>query len=230
VGQGRTVVVMLRFRVHRRRSPGRGSTVTAAAAPRLPVGARAPEFDLPGVNGGRRSLAALRISGQPILLLFVEDPFSAFSPLLAEVAHLQAEPCCTVTIVVIGPGSTLWSERVAAQGVRNVLVDEAAKVGLAFGCQRTPSGVCVGVDGRIARAAVHGAEAVLRLLHETGALVDDAGELAEVTKGRAAPSGPRSAVLWLDGSTSLDADAEEAAMVRRFRLEGPCPSGQDDNR
>jgi peroxiredoxin len=204
--------------------------VTSAAALGLPVGVRAPEFDLPGVNGGRRSLAALRISGQPILLLFVEDPSSACSPLLAEVAHLQAEPCCELTIVVIGPGSTLQSERLAEHGVRNVLIDEAATVSLAFGCQQTPSGVFIGVDGRIAHTAVHGAEAVRRLLHEACALVDDAGDLAEVMIGRAALSSPPSTLLWLDGSTSLDAEAEEAAVVRRFRLARARPPGQDDDR
>jgi hypothetical protein len=48
--------------------------------------------------------------------------------------------------------------------------------------------------------------------------------------GRAALSSPPSTLLWLDGSTSLDAEAEEAAVVRRFRLARARLPGQDDDR
>jgi hypothetical protein len=154
--------------------------------------------------------------GQPILLVFVDDPSVPYSPVLAEVARLQADPACDVTILVVGSGEvTVDRQRLGAHGLRNVAIDHTGQVRRAYDCMETPSAVLIGVDGRIARDAVHGARAVRRFLDDAR----DPGQRADagaVVHG-SEDGAPREAATWLDVSAGLTADAEETETLRRYR-------------
>jgi hypothetical protein len=196
------------------------------AGPARLTATTAPAFDLRGVNGGRRTLAVLRMMGQPILLVFVDDPSVPYSPLLAEVARLQADPACDVTILLVGSGEVrVDRQRLSAHGVRNVAMDHEGRVRRAYDCMETPSAVLIGVDGRIARDVVHGARAVRQLLDDAR----DPGRRAGAVVHGSEDVASREVVTWLDVSAGLTADAEETETLQRYRTRParsePSPGG-----
>ncbi|HEY0411252.1 MAG TPA: hypothetical protein VGE42_13405, partial [Candidatus Dormibacteraeota bacterium] len=158
----------------------------------------------------------------PILLVFVDDPSVPYSPVLAEVARLQADPACEVTILVIGSGEvTVDRRRLSAHGLRNVAMDHTGQVRRAYDCREMPSAVLIGVDGRIARDVVHGARAVRRFLDDAC----DPGQRAGAVVHGSEDGAPREVVTWLDVPTGLTADARENETLRRYRTRPPSHLG-----
>jgi methylamine dehydrogenase accessory protein MauD len=132
----------------------------------LPVGLPAPKFELPGLDGVPVTLDQLRAPGRPVLLLFTDPNCGPCNALLPEVRDWQRD----LTVAVISRGGA-GANRAKAQehGVARVLLQDDREVANAYACPATPTAVLVDADGRIARPAAPGAEAIRALLDTTSA-------------------------------------------------------------
>jgi methylamine dehydrogenase accessory protein MauD len=131
----------------------------------LPLGAAAPEFELPDLDGEIVSLATLRERRLPVLLLFSDTACGPCSALLPQVGRWQQEHDDELTVVVISNGDE-EDNRVSASehGLTLLLRQEAHAVGLAYGANGTPMAVLVDLDGQIASSLVAGREAIGELV------------------------------------------------------------------
>jgi peroxiredoxin len=130
----------------------------------LPVGAKAPDFELPDLAGVRHKLSDFR--GRNVLLIFF-DPHCGFCiKMAADLAALPADTSGEGAIpIVVTTGDaeencTLverWSIRCL------VFLQERREVASQFRAQGTPTGYRIDGAGRIASELTVGAEALLRL-------------------------------------------------------------------
>jgi methylamine dehydrogenase accessory protein MauD len=141
----------------------------------LPVGQRAPEFELRRLSGDRLTLAALRGSGRRVLLFFTNPDCGPCEALLPDVARWQREHRRHVTIAVISHGSIEVNHaKVAKHDVHSILLQKEREVTEAYQVSSTPAAVLVGADGTVASRIAYGAEQIEALLQHamngTGAL------------------------------------------------------------
>jgi methylamine dehydrogenase accessory protein MauD len=137
----------------------------APAEPGLPVGAEAPEFELPDLEGEIVSLATLRERGLPVLLLFSDPACGPCSALLPRVGRWQRDHDDELAVVVISNGDVDDNYASASEhGLTLVLHQKAHAVGLAYEANGTPMAVLVGVDGQIASPLVAGGDAIAALV------------------------------------------------------------------
>jgi hypothetical protein len=138
----------------------RGGTTSGPA-----VGAAAPGFELPALDGTPVSLERVLEGGHPALLVFSDPgcgPCSAFAPRLAE---WQRDLGGELSVWVVARGDLEDNRaRAGEHGLANVVLDADGAVADAYGYLGTPSAVLVGADGRIASpvaAAAYGIEALV---------------------------------------------------------------------
>lgn len=161
----------------------------APAAPRhhgsgLPVGQPAPEFSLTGLHGETMTLAALRSSGRPVLLVFSDPGCGPCTALAPDLARWQAEHADRLRIVVVATGSSeAIRARAAEHGVSDVLIQHGREVAEAYRYQGTPGAVLIDVAGRIASPLASGGPAITALVTR---LVDG----VPVALGRQEPAAP----------------------------------------
>jgi thiol-disulfide isomerase/thioredoxin/uncharacterized membrane protein YphA (DoxX/SURF4 family) len=135
----------------------------------LAVGELAPEFELAGPCGAVESLASLRGSGLPVVLLFLSGGCGSCRELHPHLHRWQVTLAEHVTLAVIMLGNedaalTLCSEH----EVENVLHDDRdTPLWHAYEMPGTPSGVVVAPDGRIASASVIGDRPLEELVRQT---------------------------------------------------------------
>ena len=133
----------------------------------LPVGTRAPDFELAALQGPPLSLDALLGRGQAVLLVFTDPHCGPCLALAPEIAGWQRAHASELTIAVIenrGGGDPPASD---AHGRRNVLLQGDHEVADAYRAHGTPSAVLVGTDGEIASPVAPGAPAIKGLLART---------------------------------------------------------------
>jgi uncharacterized membrane protein YphA (DoxX/SURF4 family)/peroxiredoxin len=137
----------------------------ALLGPGLAPSRIAPDFSLPRNNGGRASLARLRATGQPLLLIFSDSGCGPCRALLSEIAIWHLKHAQALRLVVLSrPGSAASSEAIEQPRSLEVLVDEDGKVRELYGVHAVPAAVVVGLDGRVAAPAALGAEAIRALV------------------------------------------------------------------
>jgi cytochrome oxidase Cu insertion factor (SCO1/SenC/PrrC family) len=161
----------------------RSNEVLAAFPPGLPVGAPAPGFALPDVDGRTTTLEALLAEDKPIALVFVSSNCDACHVMLPDLARWQTTLPDRITIALLGTGKKEELRKLAeGYGLTNMLVqDNKAQVFHAYHAAATPSVVMVGPDGRIASPT-----------RSTHALVETVVRRAVRSNGE--PTGPPSAV------------------------------------
>jgi methylamine dehydrogenase accessory protein MauD len=131
----------------------------------LSVGAEAPEFALPDLDGELVTLAALLEDGLPTLLLFSDPACGACSALLPQVGRWQREHGDELTVVLVSNGDEDGNRaRASEHGLTLVLRQEAHAVGLAYGANATPMAVLVDVEGRLASSPAGGGDAIRALV------------------------------------------------------------------
>jgi thiol-disulfide isomerase/thioredoxin len=131
----------------------------------LPVGAAAPEFVLPDVEGEQVSLPSLRALGRSVLLLFVDSGCAPCDALLPEVARWQSDYGDLITFAVISGGRRLDVRAKAEEhGLEFVLCDEQRSTYRAYEGSGKPSAVLVYDNGTIASVLAAGAKAVTNLV------------------------------------------------------------------
>jgi thiol-disulfide isomerase/thioredoxin/uncharacterized membrane protein YphA (DoxX/SURF4 family) len=148
----------------------------ATLPPGLPIGLRAPGFELPDTRGESVTLASLCGRGRPVLLLFMSPGCGPCIRLMPEIARWHAAFGDRVTFALIsngGPDREQLAEQYAAAGDVTVLVQEGEEVADTYRVVATPKAVVVGPDGRVATPSaggLGGIEALVRLtLQRAGA-------------------------------------------------------------
>ena len=129
----------------------RANKALNAFPPGLPVGAPAPDFELPTVDGRTVALEALLAENKPIALVFVGAHCDACHIMLPDLARWQATLPDRMTIVIVGSGDKAHFEEMAeSYRLSNVLVQDEAEVFHDYRAMATPSVVIIGPDGKIA--------------------------------------------------------------------------------
>ncbi len=189
----------------------------------LRVGAAAPGFSLPALEGGEVTLAALRGRGRPVLLVFADSACGPCIDLAPELAGWQREHADRLTIAVLEHVREPAGRGADAHGRRDVLLREDDRVSRAYRAEATPSAVLVGADGKIASHLAGGADQIRRLVAET---VADAS--------RAEPAQPlarreflaRAAGAAISAGAVLALPARTLAGARQPAVAAACPPGR----
>jgi uncharacterized membrane protein YphA (DoxX/SURF4 family) len=147
----------------------------------LPVGAPAPTFALPTLDGELVTLESLLARGLPIVLIFASPSCIPCTMLMPEVARWRSALRRDISLVVVESDTAhlgLLRDRMTAVGDLEVLVDAGHGVSESYDARITPTGVAVGTDGRIASPPTAGSasiEALVRSVLRTSS-TDSAAE------------------------------------------------------
>lgn len=163
---GLVVLRLRRDNVDLRRQLTAVRTELDALPPGLPIGAVAPNFDVPEVRGGRLTLKSLCDRGLPVLLVFLGKGCEFSMELSPDVARWQRTLADRLTIAVItrgGPEHNAFETEVC--GIADIgLQGTSFDVQQTYRVTVTPSGVLISPDGRIARIIAEGTMAIEALL------------------------------------------------------------------
>ncbi|MGO9322164.1 MAG: MauE/DoxX family redox-associated membrane protein [Solirubrobacteraceae bacterium] len=133
----------------------------------LAVGALAPGFELPALDGERVSLEGLRSRGLPVLLLFSDPGCGPCNALLPDVDQWQRDHSERLTVALISRGSVEQNTAKASEHeLSDVLLQEDREAATAFQAHGTPAAVLVTVDGKIASPLATGPQAISALVQD----------------------------------------------------------------
>jgi peroxiredoxin len=165
----------------------------------LPVGAAAPAFALPDLDGVPRSLAALLAPSRPVLLVFASagcEPCAALAP---EIGRWQRQHAAVLTVAVVSSGGA-DENRAKLRGVApdRVLLQAGSEVADAYTATWTPGAVLIGRAGRIASAMAYGDRGIGALVARAAAaphapvldLAAEARPPGQLSLARKGPPGP----------------------------------------
>ena len=131
----------------------------------LPIGDRAPSFDLPLLSGGTSTLEHLRESGKPVLLIFSDPGCEPCSALLPEIARWEREEVNKLTLALVSRGAEEANrEKVRAYGLKTVLLQRDQEVAEAYHALGTPSAALVDHDGLVGSHLAVGAQAIAHMV------------------------------------------------------------------
>jgi peroxiredoxin len=132
----------------------------------LPVGLRAPQFELPGACGPRLSLDSLRARGKPVLVVFADLSCCACQPLLEQIGRWQKTLTRELTVAVISNENAARSRELCDRyGIADVLLQQDYAVLDAYAMPATPSAVILDINGVVASASASGYRMIHTLLH-----------------------------------------------------------------
>ena len=132
--------------------------------PGLTVGAPAPRFVLPALEGGRVSLDRLLSREAPVVLVFVDPGCSPCNALLPDVARWQRD-AGNPTVALISRGDRKGNIAKAQEhGLRDVLLDSDGVIADAYRVIGTPSAVALGAGGNIASRPAGGTRSITELV------------------------------------------------------------------
>jgi len=142
----------------------------------LPIGDKAPEFELADVRGERHSLSGLLGLGRPVVLFFTSPECGPCGGLLPDLARWQETLSERATVAVVARGTADDNaEFFAGHNMVNLLVDGDRAVFDAYNIRSTPTAVAITSDRRIALApagGLHMPEVVMRIMigsqHDNG--------------------------------------------------------------
>jgi peroxiredoxin len=131
----------------------------------LPVGSRAPGFQLSGLYGETLTLDALRAPGKPVMLVFSDPNCGPCNALLPEIGRWQSAHAAELTVALITRGTTDENRaKVTEHGLINVLLQQDREVAETYQEAGTPSAVIVLPDGTVGSPLAAGADAIQALL------------------------------------------------------------------
>jgi peroxiredoxin len=174
---------------------GKGSADDRRKPAGLPVGAPAPDFELPDLTGGRRKLSEFR--GQDVLLIFFGPKCGFCTKMAADLAALPADGAGGRPVpIVVTSGDADENRRLVDEfGIRClVLLQDKMEVATRYHAQGTPMGYRIDAEGRIASELAVGAEPLLKLASAEAPPrpAPGANGIGKVEKGKPHPSLARS--------------------------------------
>jgi peroxiredoxin len=117
----------------------------------LPIGALAPKFSLPTINGDVVFLDGLLEAGKPVLLVFASPNCWGCKVLLPVVRAWQDNYASQLTIAIVSKGTiTEIRSELAKYEISNLLIDERSEVSDDYQAKWSPSAVLINPTGRIA--------------------------------------------------------------------------------
>ena len=141
----------------------------------LPIGAPAPDFALPDVNGKQISFENLLMQTKPMIFLFVSPTCKPCAALLPEIEMWQAELKGKLNFIFVSSGNVKDNlDKFAGNTLKQVLLQNDREVALKFGAEWTPTAVLVNNDGTIASHAAVGDKAIRELVEEVKVQIDNA--------------------------------------------------------
>ena len=156
----------------------------------LPIGATAPDFELPDLAGVRRKLSQFR--GKDVLLIFFGPKCGFCTKMAADLAALTADGSGGRPIpIVVTNGDADENRKLVEQfGIRCVvLLQEEMEVAALYRAQGTPTGYRIDAEGRIASELAIGAEPLLKLAdHKRASAADTERERNRATSRRGSPT------------------------------------------
>jgi peroxiredoxin/uncharacterized membrane protein YphA (DoxX/SURF4 family) len=140
----------------------------------LPIGAPAPDFVLPDVNGADVSLENLTAQAKPVLFFFVSPTCQPCAGLLPEIEAWQTELKEKINFVFISSGAVKENlDKLAGATLKRILLQKDREVAAAFGAQWTPTAILVNPNRMIASRAATGDKAIRELMGMTKARIDE---------------------------------------------------------
>lgn len=147
-----------------------GSADVRAPSPGLPLGAAAPHFGLPDLDGEQVTLGSLLAAELPVLLVFTEPHCGPCTALLPELGRLQRDAADRLTVAVVSRGSTEDSRAKAAEhGLLSMLLQRNYEVADAYQVFETPAAVLIQPDGTIGGLVARGGE---QIRYQVAAVLD----------------------------------------------------------
>lgn len=178
----------------------------------LPLGTKAPEFVLGGLDGARTGLADLLSRNKPVLLVFSHPGCKPCQSLLPDIAGWQSDHEEDLTIAVISEGAAAAHRAYARKRhIRRLLLQEGREIAERYLAYGTPSAVVVAANGTIASHLAQGTDSIRSLVNAIAAQrhADDLAAKA-VTVGDPTPdlsfealSGEKVALSQLRGHETL---------------------------
>jgi peroxiredoxin len=137
----------------------------------LPVGAPAPPFTLPSLDGRSVSLAQLQAPGKPIIVVFSDINCGPCRALQPELEAWQHDHGARLTLAVVSRGTaSAHSTGADAGGGPPLLLQHDREVADAYQAPATPTAVLVRPDGTIGSQPALGAHAIATLVANTAAV------------------------------------------------------------
>ena len=141
----------------------------------LPIGAPAPDFALPDVNGKEVSLENLLMQTKPVLFLFVSPTCNPCAGLLPEIEAWQTELKGKLNFVFISSGDVKENlDKLSGNTFKQILLQKDREIALTFGAEWTPTAVLINNDGTIGSRAAVGDKAIRELVELIKAQIDGA--------------------------------------------------------
>lgn len=130
----------------------------------LLIGAPAPDFKLPDLNGKTISLEHLLMKAKPILLFFVGPSCSPCGALIPEIEAWQTELENKLNFVFVSSGEAADNAQKFGGKTFQILLQKNREVSELFGAKWTPSALLISADGSVASRAVAGDAAIRKLI------------------------------------------------------------------
>jgi thiol-disulfide isomerase/thioredoxin len=200
-----------------------------AQAEGLPTGAPAPDFELVDTDGRPRTLAALRASGLPVLLVFTDPTCGPCIALAPEVARWQRDHAEELLVAVIERDHD-DREGFDDHGRRNLLFQRGTEVADLYGAEGTPTAVLIGRDGDVASPVAAGGAQIEALVVQSVRGVLPRPAVARTARGlRRRELLVRATGAWAAASAVLVRPARAvAALVPGARIAAePCEDSFD---
>lgn len=133
----------------------------------LAVGSPAPDFELPALAGGSRSLGSLLTAGRQLMLVFSDAGCGPCTVLLPEIAAWQREHRDRLEVALVASGGEHANrDKTNGLDLHTVLIQAEREVSAAYQAHGTPSGVVIGTDRLIKSPLVGGADAIRTLVSQ----------------------------------------------------------------
>jgi thiol-disulfide isomerase/thioredoxin/uncharacterized membrane protein YphA (DoxX/SURF4 family) len=171
----------------------------------LPVGAPAPAFALPDLNGKQISLQKLLAAGKPILFFFVSPSCNPCKALLPEIETWQAQLEDKLNFVFISSGKASENAEKFGGGLKQMLLQKEREVAELYFATWTPTAFLVNADGNVGSEPAFGDVKIRELVEKIKAET----EIRFITNGKGNNIGaefPEFSLSDLTGKT-LDASA-----------------------
>jgi thiol-disulfide isomerase/thioredoxin len=130
----------------------------------LPIGASAPDFELPDLTGRIVAFEHLLTSVKPILFFFVSPTCGPCTAILPEIEEWQNELRDKVEFVFISSGTPEANAEKFGGGFKRILLQKETEVSALFNAKWTPTAVFVNSDGIIASHLAVGDDGIRDLM------------------------------------------------------------------
>ena len=146
----------------------RMNSMTPAAAkaevqsiPGLPIGASAPDFEALALSGDKTSLAGLRKTRKPVLIIFSDTNCETCNVLLPQIATWQRQYAHSLTIAIVNSGQLEQSrQKLSGHELKHVFLQEGREIADRYKVRVTPTAVLLDQAGSIASDLILGPQAI----------------------------------------------------------------------